>query len=80
MAGVTAVEFSCAELSVREVNTALRGLPDGSAVRIIEPRGRHNLAVGLTNSILHAPTVALREQPSRSETARELFGLDRSRR
>ena len=51
MAGVTAVEFSCAELSVREVNTALRGLPDGSAVRIIEPRGRHNLAVGLTNRI-----------------------------
>jgi formylmethanofuran dehydrogenase subunit C len=51
MAGVTAVEFNCAELSVREVNTALRGLPDGSAVRIIEPRGRHNLAVGLTNRL-----------------------------
>jgi len=51
MAGVTAVELSCAELSVREVNTALRGLPDGSAVRITEPRGRHNLAVGLTNRL-----------------------------
>ena len=49
MAGVTAVELSCAELSVRELNAALRGLPDGSAVRITEPRGRHNLAVGLTN-------------------------------
>ena len=51
MAGVTAVELSCAELSVRELNAALRGLPDGSAVRITEPRGRHNLAVGLTNRL-----------------------------
>src|SRR5206468_11693707 len=51
MAGVTAVELSCAELSVREVNAALHGLPDGSAVRITEPRGRHNLAVGLTNRL-----------------------------
>jgi methylamine---glutamate N-methyltransferase subunit B len=47
VAGVTAVELSCAELSVREVNAALRELPDGSAIRITEPRGRHNLAVGL---------------------------------
>ena len=30
MAGVTAVELSCAELSVRELNAALRGLPDGT--------------------------------------------------
>jgi len=37
MAGVTAVEFSCAELSVREVNSALRELPDGAVVRITEP-------------------------------------------
>ncbi len=51
MAGVTAVELSCAALSVREVNTALRELPDGTAVRITEPRGRHNLAVGLANRI-----------------------------
>ena len=51
MAGVTAVELSCAELSVRELNAVLRGLPDGSAVRITEPRGRHNLAVGLTNRL-----------------------------
>ena len=51
MAGVTAVELSCAELSVREVNAALRELADGSAVRITEPRGRHNLAVGLSNRI-----------------------------
>jgi len=51
MAGVTAIELSCAELPVRELNAALRGLPDGSAVRITEPRGRHNLAVGLTNRL-----------------------------
>jgi glutamate synthase domain-containing protein 3 len=51
VAGVTAVELSCAELSVREVNAALRELPDGSAIRITEPRGRHNLAVGLTGRL-----------------------------
>lgn len=51
MAGVTAVELSCAELSVRQVNAALRALADGTAVRIAEPRGRHNLAVGLSNRL-----------------------------
>ncbi len=51
MAGVTAVELSCAELSVREVNSALRKLPDGAVVRITEPRGRHNLAVGLSTGL-----------------------------
>jgi len=35
------------------------------------------LSTGLTNAILHAPTVALREEPSRSESARELFGIGR---
>ncbi|HEY7011488.1 MAG TPA: hypothetical protein VH561_01825 [Micromonosporaceae bacterium] len=48
MARVTAVELSCAGMSVRDLNEALRQLPDGTAVRITEPRGRHNLAVGLT--------------------------------
>jgi methylamine---glutamate N-methyltransferase subunit B len=48
MAAVAAVELSCAELSVREINSALRGLPDGTAVHITQPRGRHNLAVGLS--------------------------------
>jgi glutamate synthase domain-containing protein 3 len=48
MAALAAVELSCAELSVREINTALRGLPDGTAVHITQPRGRHNLAVGLS--------------------------------
>jgi methylamine---glutamate N-methyltransferase subunit B len=51
VAGVTAVELSCAELSVREINAALRELPDGSVVRICEPRGRHNIAVGLTGRL-----------------------------
>lgn len=41
------LRLSCAELSVREINAILRDLPDGTAVRITEPRGRHNLAVGL---------------------------------
>ena len=31
------------------------------------------LSGGLTNSLLHAPTVALREEPSRGDVARELF-------
>ncbi len=51
MAGVTAVELSCAELSVREINAALCELADGTAVRIAQPRGRHNLAVGLSNRL-----------------------------
>ncbi|MQA07738.1 MAG: glutamate synthase [Pseudonocardiaceae bacterium] len=43
--------LSCAELSTREVNAALAALPDGASARIVEPWGRHNLAVGLTNRI-----------------------------
>jgi glutamyl-tRNA reductase len=35
------------------------------------------LSTGVTNAILHAPTVALREEPSRSDSARELFGIGR---
>jgi methylamine---glutamate N-methyltransferase subunit B len=51
VASLTSVELSCAELSVREVNGALRQLPDGTAVTVTEPRGRHNLAVGLSNKL-----------------------------
>ncbi len=47
-AGVT---LNAAELTTREINTALRALPEGAAVTITEPRGRHNLAVGLANSV-----------------------------
>jgi glutamate synthase domain-containing protein 3 len=45
------VSLSCAELSTREINRALRELPDGAQATITEPRGTHNLAVGLTNRI-----------------------------
>ncbi|HUZ38476.1 MAG TPA: hypothetical protein VMV17_19295 [Streptosporangiaceae bacterium] len=45
------VILSCAELSTREINTALAALPDGSWARVTEPDGRHNLAVGLVNRI-----------------------------
>jgi glutamate synthase domain-containing protein 3 len=48
---VEPVILSCAELSTREINTVLAGLPDGAAARITEPQGRHNLAVGLANRI-----------------------------
>jgi glutamate synthase domain-containing protein 3 len=51
VAGVTAIDLNCADLTVRQVNEALRALPDGSVVRIAEPRGRHNIAVGLTGSL-----------------------------
>lgn len=44
----TEVVFDCAELSVTEVNARLRALPDGTGVRIENPGGRHNLAVGLS--------------------------------
>jgi glutamyl-tRNA reductase len=35
------------------------------------------LSTGVTNAILHAPTVALREEPERGDSARELFGIGR---
>jgi glutamate synthase domain-containing protein 3 len=41
------VVFSCAELTTREINAVLRELPEHTAVRLVEPRGTHNLAVGL---------------------------------
>ncbi|HET9081106.1 MAG TPA: hypothetical protein VFO01_11420 [Trebonia sp.] len=43
--------FDAAALSTREINQALRALPDGANVTITEPDGRHNLAVGLTSRI-----------------------------
>ena len=45
------VILSCAELSTREINAALAALPDGATARVLEPRGRHNLAVGLSNRV-----------------------------
>jgi methylamine---glutamate N-methyltransferase subunit B len=51
VAELTTVDLSCAELSVREINTVLRDLPDGAVVRIAQPRGHHNLAVGLSGRL-----------------------------
>ncbi|MGI8626938.1 MAG: hypothetical protein ACR2J5_10290 [Geodermatophilaceae bacterium] len=45
------VTLSCAELSTRELNSALAELPDGATAHIVEPWGRHNIAVGLANRI-----------------------------
>ena len=40
MVSVMAVELSCAALTVREINQALRQLPDGTSVRLTEVRGQ----------------------------------------
>lgn len=45
------VELDVGELGVREVNRRLRRLPDGARARVSDPKGRHNLAVGLTRAI-----------------------------
>jgi glutamate synthase domain-containing protein 3 len=45
------VTLSCGDLTVREINERLHELPDGTEVTIVEPRGRHNLAVGLSNRL-----------------------------
>lgn len=45
------VTLDCTALTTREVNAALAALPDGARARVLEPWGRHNLAVGLTNRI-----------------------------
>jgi methylamine---glutamate N-methyltransferase subunit B len=50
-AAAAVITLNAAELTTREINAALRAVPDGAAVTITEPRGRHNLAVGLTNRI-----------------------------
>jgi glutamyl-tRNA reductase len=57
-----------------QLDRALRRLGhlDARDRRIVEA-----LSTGVTNAILHAPTVALREEPSRSDSARELFGIGR---
>lgn len=43
--------LNCDELGTRGVNQALRSLPEGTVVELLRPRGRHNLAVGLTNQV-----------------------------
>lgn len=51
MAPVAHSVLDCRELTNREINRTLAALPDGAVARIVEPWGRHNLAVGLTNRI-----------------------------
>ena len=46
-----AVRLSCRELTIREINSCLAGLPAGSRVVITEPRGTHNLAVGMDGDL-----------------------------
>jgi methylamine---glutamate N-methyltransferase subunit B len=43
--------LNCDELTTRQINERLRNLPDGSKVFVSRPRGKHSLAVGLTNRI-----------------------------
>jgi glutamate synthase domain-containing protein 3 len=43
--------LNCDALSVREVNHHLRQMPSGASRSIAAPRGKHNLAVGLTETI-----------------------------
>lgn len=43
--------LDAAGLTTREINRALRALPDGARAVIAGPGGRHNLAVGLTGKI-----------------------------
>ncbi len=43
--------LDCDSMTVRQINVALRELPDGSAVKVVKPKGRHNMAVGLIKSL-----------------------------
>jgi glutamate synthase domain-containing protein 3 len=43
--------LSCDDLGTRAVNHHLRALPEGGSAHVLHPRGRHNLAVGLSSEI-----------------------------
>jgi glutamate synthase domain-containing protein 3 len=43
--------LNCEDLGTRAVNQRLRALPDGGQARLVQPRGRHNLAVGLSSRL-----------------------------
>jgi methylamine---glutamate N-methyltransferase subunit B len=43
--------LSCDALGTRAVNQYLRALPSGGQANLLHPRGRHNLAVGLSSQI-----------------------------
>jgi methylamine---glutamate N-methyltransferase subunit B len=48
---MSVTELDCSQLSITAVNQALRALPSGAQARITNPRGKHNLAVGLTRPL-----------------------------
>jgi glutamate synthase domain-containing protein 3 len=48
---VMPTQLDLADLSLREVNRALRALPDGAHARVSNPRGQHNIAVALDAAI-----------------------------
>jgi glutamate synthase domain-containing protein 3 len=43
--------LNCDDLGTRAVNNSLRTLPDGGRAQLLQPRGRHSLAVGLCAQI-----------------------------
>ncbi len=43
--------LDCDELTTREINQSLRSTPEGGSVTILNPRGRHNIAVGLLHHV-----------------------------
>jgi formylmethanofuran dehydrogenase subunit C len=43
--------LNCDELGTRSVNQQLRALKSGSSALLLQPRGRHNLAVGLASDV-----------------------------
>lgn len=43
--------LNCDELGTRAVNASLRSQPTGAEVTLVQPRGRHNLAVGLSHPL-----------------------------
>jgi methylamine---glutamate N-methyltransferase subunit B len=45
------ITLDASRMTTRDINKRLSQLPDGAAVLITNPRGRHNLAVGLPNKI-----------------------------
>jgi glutamate synthase domain-containing protein 3 len=45
------IVLDCAELTTREINQRLRSTSAGGEVSIVNPRGRHNLAVGLMHRL-----------------------------
>jgi methylamine---glutamate N-methyltransferase subunit B len=51
MVSLSELTLDCRELSTTEINRALREAAPGTVVRILEPRGRHNLAVGIQTPI-----------------------------